>query len=108
MKGKRNRRVCGVKLRALRSVSPQPVFVLEIFVFVVLFLLLAVEAELLDGGAAVLAEALPTYLALVDGLRLHAADEALRHTFTSLLHPYSRISKRFYSRYIHFVSLILK
>jgi hypothetical protein len=73
-------------------VSPQPLFVLEIFVFLVLFFL-AVEAELLAGGTAVVAEALPTYLALVDGLRLHAAYEALRHTFTSLLHPYGAFQK---------------
>ena len=37
---------------------------LEIFVFVVLSFLLAVEAELLAGGTAVVAEALPTCLAL--------------------------------------------
>jgi hypothetical protein len=64
---------------------------LEIFVLVVPSFLLAVEAELLAGGAAVLAEALPTYLALVDGLRLHAADEALRHTFTSLFRTHVHI-----------------
>ena len=73
----------------LRSVSSQPVFVLEIFVLVLF--LLAVKAELLAGGTAVLAKALPTCLALVDGLCLHAANEALRHTFTSLFRTHGDI-----------------
>ena len=74
----------------LRSVSSQPVFVLEVFVFLVLFLL-AVKAELLAGGTAVLAEALPTCLACKEGLCLHAANEALRHTFTSLFRMHGDI-----------------
>lgn len=93
------------------------IFIVKIFVFLFIFLQ-AVKAELLAGRAAVVTEALPAYLAPVDGLRLHAADVALRHTITSLLRPwrlrdrvlgpFRGISEPLRPNDMQFVSFILK